>query len=195
MSLKGQLTTADYLSIEEFNHLCESLHNDRLFLWELYCRLQFCTGFRRKDVLSLKWEDVLDKDELIKIESKTGKARMVDFNESVKLKILELYNLLGEPAPESIIMYNKRLGKPYHRDSINNKLKIFKYNYKLSIGNFSTHTFRKTFGRFVYEINGRSAESLILLNTIFRHDSIETTKRYIGLRKDEIKQVFQSIQF
>lgn len=195
MSLKGQLTTADYLSIKEFNHLCESLHNDRLFLWELYCRLQFCTGFRRKDVLSLKWKDVLGKDELVKIESKTGKARMIDFNESVKLKILELYNLLEKPDPEQLVMYNKRLKKPYHCDSINNKLKTFKYNYKLSIRNFSTHTFRKTFGRFVYETNDRSAESLILLNAIFRHSSLEITKVYIGLLQDEINSVYDSIKF
>lgn len=195
MSRKGQITTSDYLPIEEFNRLCESLHNDRLFLWELYCRLQFCTAFRRKDVLSLKWEDILYRDELVKIESKTGKSRLVSFNKSVKKKISELYELLNSPDKDQLVIYNHRWNKPYDKDYINKRLKTFKWKYNINIERFSTHTFRKTFGRFVYESMGRTAEALILLNTIFRHDSVETTKRYIGLRQDEIKQVFNSINY
>lgn len=195
MSLKGQITTADYLPMEEFNRLCESLHNDRLFLWELYCRLQFCTAFRRKDVLELKWKDVLNKDELVKIESKTGKIRLIEFNKSVKNKLNELYNLLGCPEPEQKIIYNKSRNRPYHEDSINRKMKHFQIKYNLSIKRFSTHTFRKTFGRYVYESDNKSAESLILLNEIFRHSSLQITKRYIGLQQDEIKKVFKSIKF
>ena len=59
---------------------------------------------------------------------------------------------------------------------------------------FSTHTFRKTFGRYVYELMGRSAEGLILLNQIFRHSNLETTRRYIGLAQEDIDKVFNSIR-
>ena len=58
----------------------------------------------------------------------------------------------------------------------------------------STHTFRKTFGRYVYELMGRSAEGLILLNQIFRHSNLETTRRYIGLAQEDIDKVFDSIR-
>ncbi|MFR9496330.1 MAG: integrase, partial [Rikenellaceae bacterium] len=78
---------------------------------------------------------------------------------------------------------------------INRLLKLFKIKYRLPIKAFSTHTFRKTFGRYVYDTNWRSAESLILLNSIFRHSSIDITKVYIGLRQAEIDGVFDSIRF
>ena len=72
---------------------------------------------------------------------------------------------------------------------------MFKFKYRLSIDNFSTHTFRKTFGRYVYDTNEHSAESLLLLNKILNHSNIDVTKRYIGITKEEINQVFDSIQF
>ena len=65
---------------------------------------------------------------------------------------------------------------------------------RLPIRAFSTHTFRKTFGRYVYELMGRSAEGLILLNQIFRHSNLETTRRYIGLAQEDIDKVFDSIR-
>ncbi|MFR9546884.1 MAG: tyrosine-type recombinase/integrase [Rikenellaceae bacterium] len=192
---KGKLTTADYLPIEEFERLVEGLHNDNQHLWELYCRLSFCTALRASDVLSLTWGDIFERDSFDKQEKKTGKARRITLNKSVQNKIGELYDLLETPPLDQAIFLNSRSGKPYTIEYINRLLKLFKIKYRLPIKAFSTHTFRKTFGRYVYETNGRSAESLILLNSIFRHSSIDITKVYIGLRQAEIDGVFDSIRF
>jgi integrase len=193
--IKGQLTTADYLTIDEFNRLVDGLHKDKEYLWELYCRLSFCTALRASDVLSLKWADILGKDEFAKTEKKTGKNRKIKFHPSVKEKIEELYGLMGKPGYSHPVISNPKTKKTYSIEHINRKLKTFRVRYRLSIKSFSTHTFRKTFGRYVYENSGRTAESLILLNSIFKHSNIEITKVYIGLRQDEINGVFDSIQF
>ena len=87
---KGRLTTADYLPIKEFNRLVDGLHSDGLYMWELYCRLSFCTALRASDVLSLAWEDILEKEFLDKIEKKTSKARRITFNDPGRQKIKEL---------------------------------------------------------------------------------------------------------
>lgn len=192
---KGKLTTADYLPIEDFNRLVEGLHTDGLYMWELYCRLSFCTALRASDVLTLTWEEILDREFFDKTERKTGKGRKITFNPSVQQKIKELYQLQGEPDKKGSPFLNPKTGKHYSLEYINRLLKGFKYRYRLPIKAFSTHTFRKTFGRYVYENNGRSAESLILLNSIFRHSNIDITKVYIGLRQAEIDKVFNSIKF
>lgn len=96
--------------------------------------------------------------------------------------------------PEQYIFLSPRTGKPYSLEYINRLLKVFKVRYRLPIRAFSTHTFRKTFGRYVYELMGRSAEGLILLNQIFRHSNLETTRRYIGLAQEDIDKVFDSIR-
>ncbi|MFR9532465.1 MAG: tyrosine-type recombinase/integrase [Rikenellaceae bacterium] len=192
---KGKLTTADYLPVEEFERLVEGLRCDKQYLWELYCRLSVCTALRASDVLSLTWGDIFERDSFDKQEKKTGKARRITLNKSVQNKIGELYELLKTPPLDQAIFLNSRSGKPYTIEYINRLLKLFRIKYRLSIKAFSTHTFRKTFGRYVYETNGRSAESLILLNSIFRHSSIDITKVYIGLRQAEIDGVFDSIRF
>jgi integrase len=193
--IKGQLTTADYLSMEDFNRLTDGLHHDGEYLWELYCRLGFCTALRASDVLSLKWKDVLGKRELFKIEKKTGKNRKITFHVSVRNKIEALYQLIGKPDIDSFVIMNPKTKAAYSLEHVNRQLKTFRIRYRLPIKAFSTHTFRKTFGRHVYESNGRSAESLILLNSILKHSSIEITKVYIGIRQDEINNVFNTIQF
>lgn len=192
---KGQSTTADYLSIEDFNRLVEGLRRDGKYIWEAYCRLSFCTALRIGDVLKLTWEDVLSKKVNV-IEQKTKKHRTILINDSVRSKMEEIYHLLGCPEKTSVIVRGERNpNKAMSREYINRQLKFFKIDYRLDIDSFSSHTFRKTFGRFVYESNNRSSESLLLLNSIFKHANLETTKRYIGLTQDNINEVFNSIKF
>ena len=95
--IKGQLTTSDYLPIDEFNRLCDCLRKDKQYTWELYCRVAFCTALRISDLLTLRWIDVLDTDELVKIEHKTKKTRSIPLNPSVTTKLQELYVLMGQP--------------------------------------------------------------------------------------------------
>lgn len=195
MAKKNQLTTSDYLEYSEYEKLLQGLHDAEDYLWELYARLGFCTACRASDILTLRWEDILGKKEQTIVEQKTKKARKLSFNPSVQKKIKELYGLLGSPDKSELIFISKATNKPITIQYVNKKLKDFKYKYRIKIGNFSTHTFRKTFGRYVYEKYNRSAESLILLNKILNHSNLAVTKTYIGITQDEVNSVFNSIVF
>ena len=195
MAKKNQLTTSDYLEYTEYERLLECLHNDGKLLWELYARISFCTACRASDVLRFKWKDILDQDDCTVTEKKTGKTRYIKFNETVKKRIHSLYELIGSPDKNDLIFKSTHTGESYTIQYINKLTKTFKQKYQIKIGNFSTHTFRKTFGRYVYETNHRSAESLILLNKIFKHSSIQITKAYIGITQDEINSIYDSIKF
>lgn len=195
MGQKNQITTSDYLKYKDFDKLLAGLRHDKQYWWELYARLSFCTACRVSDVTRLVWKDVLRRPFCIITEQKTGKTRRVSFNLSVQEKIAELYYLLGKPNINDYIFAAKRSGEPVSTQYINRVLKTFKYRYCLDIDHFSTHTFRKTFGRYVYETHNKSAESLILLNKIFNHSNIQVTQVYIGITQDEINNVFDSIRF
>lgn len=195
MSLKNQLTTADHLSFEDYKRLLKGLHRDKKYMFEMFATLAFCTALRASDVLALKWVDILNRDRFVAVEKKTGKAREIPLSINVQRRIQDLYEIFGCPVPDSKIFYNSKTGKVITIQYINQHLKYFKYMYGLKIDHFSTHTFRKTFGRYVYDSNNHSAESLLLLNVILNHTSIDVTKRYIGLTKQEVFRVFQSIGF
>lgn len=194
MAKKNQLTKSDYLPIEELKKLLNRLHKDKKYIWELYARVSFCTALRASDVLSLTWADILHKGSLAKKEQKTGKTRRIPFNLHTQERIEELYLLLKRPNPAELIFINKSTKKPYTIQYINRLAKEWKEMYDIKIGSFSTHTFRKTFGRYVYDNNENKSEALVLVNSILKHSSIDVTKVYIGLREDEIQSVFSSIK-
>lgn len=194
MSQKGQLTASEALEYEDFIRLLSSLHEDKNYLWELYCCISFCTACRISDVLTMTWQDVLKKSALYKIEQKTGKMRLITLNSNVQQRIVSLYELLGSPDKQLPVFCNTRTEKPYSKQYINERLKLFRWKYKLPIKHFSSHTFRKTFGRYIYETMGRSMEALILLSAILRHTSPRVTMVYLGIREEEIEGVYNTIQ-
>lgn len=195
MAQKNQLTTSDHMEYSEYEKLLSGLHKDKNYFWELYARVAFCTACRAGDILNMRWIDILDKDVTTIVEQKTRKARKITFNKSVKAKIHRLWELMDYPNRAEYVFKNSRTGNKITIQYVNQKLKLFKYKYDIKIHNFSTHTFRKTFGRYVYDQSGHSAESLLLLNKILNHSSIQVTKTYIGITQDEIQSIFDSIKF
>lgn len=191
--IKGVAVKADCLSCEVLLYLFDRLHKDKLFKWELFCRISFYLALRVSDVLSLRWSIILDKSDLIFPEQKTGKRRPIKIKPQLRSKLRELYGLLGSPDKNDYLFINYHTGRPYTSKHVNTLLKEFRFNYKIKIKNFSTHTFRKSFGRYVYEAKGRSAEALVLLNDILNHSDVETTKIYISIRQEEIDEIFNMI--
>lgn len=193
MAKKNQLTKSDYLPMSEFKKLLKELHKDKKYIWELYARLSFCTALRCSDVLSLTWHDIWNRYSLTVTEKKTGKTRKIPFNLQTQERIDEAYLLMKRPNPNELIFYNKKTRKPFTIQYINQMAKRWKEKYDLNIDHFSTHTFRKTFGRYVYDTSRDKSEALILVNSILNHSTIDVTKVYIGLRQDEVNSVFNSI--
>lgn len=192
MAKKGQLTTADPLIGGEYERFVNRLRADNEYVWELYARLSFCTACRSSDVRNFRWKDVLGKAAVI-TEQKTKKVRQIPFSHQTRDKIKELYVLLGEPNVNEFIFKSPQGNKPITIQRVNQVLKEMKRRYRLKVDNFSTHSFRKTFGRYVYDKPGDKSDNLVKLNLILKHSSLEVTKRYIGITKEEINNVFESL--
>ena len=79
---------------------------------------------------------------------------------------------------------------------INVILKEIKRKYRLKVKNFSFHSLRKTFGRLVYNMNSENSElALVKLMELFNHSSLAITKRYLGLRQEEILETYDCLTF
>lgn len=193
MSLKNQLTTADYLEYEEFKRLLKELRKDEEYIWEMLARVSFCSALRISDVLKLRWSNILHKDRITITEQKTSKTREIKLSPATQQSFLELYDLLGRPNVHSYIFANQSTGRPVTSMWINRKLKTFRVRYHLNIEHFSTHTFRKTFGRYVYEKYNKSHEGLVLLGRLLNHSNVVTTIAYIGITKDRADSLYDSI--
>lgn len=196
MSQKGSVTTADYLPYADYQKLVQTLINEKKYWWACYCILSFCTGLRFSDVCQLRWVDVLDQRKIIITAKKTKKTHVIPIGQNASDHFNSLYNLMGTPPKQDVILTTQRgvEGKAVSIQYINRTLKKWAIKYNLDIDNFSTHTFRKTFGRYVYDKGGQDERTLMYLNRIFKHSSLDTTMTYLGIRNDEISSIFNSIQ-
>lgn len=194
MSLKGQNTTTSYMEWNDFISLITRLENDEEFKFSLLISIGVFTGLRISDLLKLKFSDIL-KDEVFTItEKKTKKDRSIKVNPFLKEKVLRIYNKLGVKNQDELIFLNRYGTKPIDKSYVNVKLKELFRKYKVKVnGNVSTHTFRKTLGRRVMEVNNYSNESMVLLMELFGHSSLSITKKYLGITKDEIHSVYDCL--
>lgn len=193
MSVKGSITRADYLPYDELKRLIKCLEDDKQYMWAAYCLLSFCMSIRVSDILALKWNDILGIRDFVVTEKKTGKTKSVPIGASVRQHIFDLYEKMGQPPVDKLIFYSDYTGKPYTKMTIGRKCSEWKEKYNLKIGRFSSHSFRKAFGRWYYQNYGANEHALIKLGMIFNHSSITTTAIYIGLTHDEIYDAFNDI--
>lgn len=195
MARKGLSTTADYLPFEELKKLFEGLHRDKLYKWEAYCKVSYCTAFRISDVRTTTWKDILHQSELIKMEQKTRKSRLITFSQEIADNISQLYELAGSPDLSLSVICNPYTRQPYSREYINRRLKYFRVRYQLKIRHFSTHSFRKTFARNTFEANGGTMKALSLIQKILNHKNPQTTLIYMGYVQDDINEIYNSLHF
>ena len=195
MSLKYSNTTADYLQWDEAMNLIRKLAKDGNYKMSLLIALGCFTGLRISDILALRWNQILHVSEFTIIEKKTGKKRTLRLNPQLQKHIAECYEQI-EPIGTSAPILVSQKGTIFTIQRINVMLKEIKRRYHLRVGNFSCHSLRKTFGRQVYTMSGDNAElALVKLMELFNHSSIAITKRYLGLRQEEILETYDVLSF
>ena len=195
MSLKYSTTTADYLVWSDAMNLIRKLAKDENYKMSLLIALGCFTGLRISDILALRWEQILSTEEFTIIEKKTGKKRVLRLNSQLQQHIRECYEHIKPISVKSPILVSQK-GTVFTIQRINVILKEIKRKYRLKVKNFSCHSLRKTFGRQVYNMNSENSElALVKLMELFNHSSLAITKRYLGLRQEEILETYDCLSF
>ena len=196
MSLKNSNTTADYIEWNTAVNLVHRLFKDGNYQMSLLIGCGIFFGLRISDILQLSWGMLLDDSSFQVIEKKTQKRREVRINKGFQKHIWDCFNALMI-TDKSEKCFKSRERRVYSIQRINMILKDIKKKYGIkSVKNFSTHSLRKTFGRHIYERADSNGEmALVMLSELFNHSNIAITKRYLGLRKEEIMQCYDMLDF
>jgi integrase len=72
-------------------NLIRNLYNDKNYKMSLLISFGSFWGLRISDILSLKFQQVYDKDEFSLVEHKTGKTREIKINAQLKRHISDCY--------------------------------------------------------------------------------------------------------
>ena len=195
MSLKNSNTTADYIEWDTMVDLVHRLYDDKMYRMSLLVGCGSFFGLRISDLKSLRWRDLLSGPRLSIIEKKTGKRREIKINASFQRHIQRCYKSLDIKCMDEHCFLSQR-GVVISTQMINRHLKSIKARYNLDIEHFSSNSLRKTFGRKVVDSAGEHSEmALIKLSEIFNHSSPMITRRYLGLRAEELEDVYNSLYF
>lgn len=193
MSIVGQKTKSDFIEWDRLQSLTQKLERDGDYKFTVLITIGMYTGLRISDILSLYWKDVMDTDTVEVTEKKTGKQRKISLNPNLMDTIGRITTKVS-PDPNQPIFLNDRGTKVISRQWVNDKLKRLVKRYEVvDPTKIKSHSIRKSFGRRVWENSERSERGLIMLNEIFNHSSIRTTKIYLGIREKEISDVYQNL--
>ena len=195
-TIKQGHKAADAMDWNEAMQLVNRLYEDKKYRDCLLIAAGCNLGLRVSDMLQLRWSDLLS-DEFTLKEKKTGKERSFRVNSSLQRIAISCRKPLGKPAEEAYVFVAEGKDKPISRQAVDLILKRIRVKYHIKSAKvFSSHTLRKTFGRRIWlqECDkGRGEQALLLLCDVFGHSSISITKRYLGIRQEEIMSVYDSL--
>ena len=113
----------------------------------------------------------------------------------MKVLVSRLKEKMQPKDSNKLIFLNRYGTKTIGTSWINVSLKQIFKKYDIHIeGNISSHMFRKTLGNRVLRLNNYSNESIIKLMELFNHSSPSLTRRYLGLREQEILDIYDSLK-
>ena len=197
MSEKHSYTTADYIQWEQALSLIHKLYRNENYRMSLLIGCGCFFGLRISDLLSLTWRDILGDEQIILKEKKTGKRRIIKINKGFQAHVQDCHDAL-KIKNDSQLCFLNRYGSAISIQAINKAFKQIKVDYQLKISNFSTHSLRKTWARKIWETEneqGRGEQSLVVLSELMSHSSPAITRRYIGLRQQELGKVWDDLTF
>jgi len=171
------------------------LKQDKLYRDYLLITVGCYFGLRIGDLLSIRWVDVIDKEELVLTEQKTKKIRRITINPNVTNALnFCLHEQKSKNAfDENDFIFCNRWRGQLTISYINKRLKFIFKKYNVVVRNASSHTLRKTFGKRIYEADARSERALVYLSEIFSHSSVSTTRKYIGITQEAIADMYMSL--
>lgn len=191
MALKGQKTTADFLEWEKKQALVLKLERDEDYKFALLIATGSYFGLRISDLLQIRWNQILNQTSFLIVEKKTSKTRIITINPELE-EILQRLYIKMEATPEQYLFVNRFGNKPISIQHVNAKLKEIFSHYGIT-GRYSSHFMRKTLGRRIWSVNKHSDQALLLLSQLFNHSSTSTTKIYLGIREQEISNLYLSV--
>ncbi|MFZ4462493.1 MAG: tyrosine-type recombinase/integrase [Bacteroidales bacterium] len=195
MPIKGQKTTSSYVDWNTVTTLILKLERDGNWKFAILISIGIFTGLRISDILSLKWCDLLNKEFLGITEKKTKKFRSIKLNPQLLDIVARIFKAQKISNPDTLIFLNRWGTGTIRIQYVNSMLKKIFIKYKISKDGtaISSHSLRKSFGRRTWDVHQNSEKSLVILSEVLKHSSIATTKIYLGIREEEISEIYLNL--
>ncbi len=155
-------------------------------------------ALRISDLLKLKISDVFDddmfpKNRVILREKKTGKENFLTITNGSREALVQYHRLKRLKYSNDFLFRSRQGGdRPIDRVQAYRILNDVAKKVGLQDINVGTHSLRKTWGYHAYKRFNLSLDDIMLK---LNHQSIQSTKRYIGLSMEEKEEIENIVSF
>ncbi len=151
-------------------------------------------GARAKELLHFTWFDFVGKTTKDLFEFKTEKKRKIHFNDKLVKLVNANYKIVDPINIHDLIMQRPGSpGTPVTTRAFNKMFKSLLEKLEIKTDNPSSHTLRKTFAYRIFKNRSGDEQALIFVSEILNHVSTQYTRKYLGIRRNQIKEAYLKI--
>lgn len=184
----------NYLSYSEYRITLDRLRMDHMYVEELFFVLAFYTGLKLQDLLTLKWEGVVDKDEFV-WETKSPRKKKFTLSwegQDVRSRLSYLYESMGSPEIDRYV-FETKFGNHVSVSHINNMLKRVRDKYDLPVNPLYGSSFRLTFCKHIYDTEEKKSKAIDFLDSYVGGDVVNVTTNGRYISDEEIEEALRSM--
>lgn len=150
--------------------------------------LLFHNGLRVSELINIKMSDLNLDDGIVKIEGKGDKPRYAYLNSKTILNIEDYLQVRKESTDDNLFISN--YGNKMNEQGINKTVKCIakRSNIDVKSLNFSTHSCRHT----CLTLLNESGVPIEVCQQVAGHSNIATTKRYVDVKQQRIKDTMMN---
>lgn len=191
-----------------FSH--KKIINGSMGTWRhcLMVALPLYSGFRRSDVVRMRWKDLVYKQHNGKMavhetvicfsQKKTGKRREIPISRELGMFIVNGFNEIRPADLDQYVFESKY--KPGHHitpEAMTHTInRLFaRYDVYDQEGKVAPHSLRKTYGYNLWKAMGGHFEALLYLQQLFGHSEIGDTITYLDIKGEDFKDAHNALSF
>ena len=146
------------------------------------------TGIRLDEAVTLRWADV--RPDQLTVRGKGTKYRNIPLTQNFWDSISEYMEWRRTVTDPFFLIHPRSNAHPQGPYTPDGLAEVIRQHSKKAGVKFSSHTFRRSFGRHLY----KAGMPLPEIQRLYGHASVEMTIRYIGIRDDDLSESLSRFQ-
>jgi|GEM_PF-2194180 len=178
MAIQGDISKSEHIEWKFIPLTIQKLELNKQYKIALIVAFGCFFGLRLKNILTIRWEDVLNKTSFEIMDK--NKLRTIYIIDDINNLIRRIYCKMETPDIEQHIFLNNSGKQVLSSQYVNKQIKLLFTKYEIPYQNLSSDSFLKTFCIKFLETKNFSADAKRWISQLLGHASWTITAKFLG---------------